>query len=255
MKQTNGAASRPKDTQDSNPDAWLRRLARYCWRHKRSMLLSLAGALAATLATAAIPLILGLIVDDTILTPRRAGLGRCARADRRGPGELRRRVHPPVRGRQAVAGRPARHADRVVRGAGRAGRRPAGPAAHRPGGEPGHLRPEHGPGAARHAADAAGQRAAVRAVGHDHGVPVPVADAGRAGHRARAVAHRAALPAPAVPGQLGRPAAGRERGRGGRGRGHRGPGGQGLRPGGAGDRASWRTPAARCSRPGCAPSG
>jgi ATP-binding cassette subfamily B protein len=68
VKQTNGAASRPKDTQDSNPDAWLRRLARYCWRHKRSMLLSLAGALAATLATAAIPLILGLIVDDTILT-------------------------------------------------------------------------------------------------------------------------------------------------------------------------------------------
>jgi ATP-binding cassette, subfamily B, bacterial len=68
VKQTNGAASRPKDTQDSNPDAWLRRLARYCWRHKRSMMLALAGALAATLATAAIPLILGLIVDDTILT-------------------------------------------------------------------------------------------------------------------------------------------------------------------------------------------
>jgi ATP-binding cassette subfamily B protein len=68
VKRTNGAASGPKDTQDSNPDAWLRRLARYCWRHKRSMLLSLAGALAATLATAAIPLILGLIVDDTILT-------------------------------------------------------------------------------------------------------------------------------------------------------------------------------------------
>jgi ATP-binding cassette subfamily B protein len=68
VKQTNGAASRPKDTQESNPDAWLRRLARYCWRHKRSVLLSLAGALAATLATAAIPLILGLIVDDTILT-------------------------------------------------------------------------------------------------------------------------------------------------------------------------------------------
>ena len=70
MKQTNGAASRPKDTQESNPDAWLRRLARYCWRHKRSMVLALAGALAATLATAAIPLILGLIVDDTILTHR-----------------------------------------------------------------------------------------------------------------------------------------------------------------------------------------
>jgi ATP-binding cassette subfamily B protein len=70
VKQTNGAASRPKDTQESNPDAWLRRLARYCWRHKRSMMLALAGALAATLATAAIPLILGLIVDDTILTHR-----------------------------------------------------------------------------------------------------------------------------------------------------------------------------------------
>jgi ATP-binding cassette, subfamily B, bacterial len=70
VKQTNGAASRPEDTQDSNPDAWLRRLARYCRRHKRSMILALAGALAAALATAAIPLILGLIVDGTILTHR-----------------------------------------------------------------------------------------------------------------------------------------------------------------------------------------
>ncbi|HLQ57374.1 MAG TPA: ABC transporter ATP-binding protein, partial [Streptosporangiaceae bacterium] len=49
-------------------DAWLRRLASYCWRHRRAVILALAGSLAATLATAVIPLILGRIVDDAILT-------------------------------------------------------------------------------------------------------------------------------------------------------------------------------------------
>jgi len=49
-------------------DAWLRRLAGYCWRHRRAVLLALAGSLVATLATAAIPLILGRIVDGAILT-------------------------------------------------------------------------------------------------------------------------------------------------------------------------------------------
>ena len=42
----------------------------------------------------------------------------------------------------------------------------------------------------------------------DHGVPLPAADPGRAGGRARAVGHRARVPAQAVPGQLGRAAAG-----------------------------------------------
>jgi ATP-binding cassette subfamily B protein len=49
-------------------EAWLRRLAGYCWRHRRAVLLALAGSLVATLATAAIPLILGRIVDGAILT-------------------------------------------------------------------------------------------------------------------------------------------------------------------------------------------
>jgi len=52
----------------SAQDAWLRRLGGYCWRHRRAVLLALAGSLAATLATAAIPLILGRIVDNAILT-------------------------------------------------------------------------------------------------------------------------------------------------------------------------------------------
>jgi ATP-binding cassette subfamily B protein len=49
-------------------DAWLRRLAGYCWRHRRAVILALAGSLVATLATAAIPLILARIVDNAILT-------------------------------------------------------------------------------------------------------------------------------------------------------------------------------------------
>ncbi len=49
-------------------DAWLRRLAGYCWRHRRAVLLALGGSLLATLVTAAIPLILGRIVDNAILT-------------------------------------------------------------------------------------------------------------------------------------------------------------------------------------------
>jgi ATP-binding cassette, subfamily B, bacterial len=52
----------------SAQDAWLRRLASYCWRHRRAVILALAGSLAATLATAAIPLILARIVDNAILT-------------------------------------------------------------------------------------------------------------------------------------------------------------------------------------------
>jgi ATP-binding cassette, subfamily B, bacterial len=54
--------------QGARADGWLRRLTVYCWRHRRSVLLALAGSLAATLATAAIPLILGRIVDSAILT-------------------------------------------------------------------------------------------------------------------------------------------------------------------------------------------
>ena len=85
-----------------------------------------------------------------------------AAAPRRRPGPLRRRLHPPLRGRPAVARRPARPAHRVVRVAAAARRRPPGRAAHRPGGQPLDHRPHAGAGPARLPADADRQRAAVR---------------------------------------------------------------------------------------------
>ncbi len=59
-----GSVSISRSVQQS----WLRRLAGYCWRHRRAVLLALTGSLVATLVTAAIPLILGRIVDNAILT-------------------------------------------------------------------------------------------------------------------------------------------------------------------------------------------
>jgi ATP-binding cassette subfamily B protein len=53
-------------------DKWLRRLARYCWRHRRLTVLALGGSLAAVLMTAWIPLIQRNVVDNAILTHREA---------------------------------------------------------------------------------------------------------------------------------------------------------------------------------------
>src|ERR1700687_891778 len=47
---------------------WLRRLAGYCWRYRRTVLIAMSGALAATVATAAIPLVQRQIIDDVIVT-------------------------------------------------------------------------------------------------------------------------------------------------------------------------------------------
>jgi ATP-binding cassette subfamily B protein len=47
---------------------WLRRLAGYCWRYRRTVLVALGGALAATVATAAIPLVQRQIVDNVIVS-------------------------------------------------------------------------------------------------------------------------------------------------------------------------------------------
>jgi ATP-binding cassette subfamily B protein len=53
----------------SAPEAsWVRRLAGYCWRHKRLELIALGGSLLYTLVTLVIPLIQRDIVDDAILT-------------------------------------------------------------------------------------------------------------------------------------------------------------------------------------------
>jgi ATP-binding cassette, subfamily B, bacterial len=51
---------------------WLRRLAGYCWRYRRTVLISLSGALVATVATAAIPLVQRQIIDNVILAGRQS---------------------------------------------------------------------------------------------------------------------------------------------------------------------------------------
>src|SRR5690348_9173576 len=53
-------------------DKWLRRLAGYCWRHRRTVIIALAGALAATVATAAIPLVQRQFIDNVIVTQRQS---------------------------------------------------------------------------------------------------------------------------------------------------------------------------------------
>jgi ATP-binding cassette, subfamily B, bacterial len=50
--------------------AWMRRLARYCWRYPRGVTLALGGSLLATAVTAAIPLIQRDIVDNAIFAHR-----------------------------------------------------------------------------------------------------------------------------------------------------------------------------------------
>ena len=47
---------------------WLRRLAIYTWRYRRGVVVALSGALLATVATAAIPLVQRRIIDDVIVT-------------------------------------------------------------------------------------------------------------------------------------------------------------------------------------------
>jgi len=53
-------------------DGWLRRLAGYCWRDHRIVVLALGGSLLATAATAAIPLVQRQIIDDVIVTHRQS---------------------------------------------------------------------------------------------------------------------------------------------------------------------------------------
>ncbi len=69
------------------------------------------------------------------------------------------------------------------------------------------------------------------------------------------VVHLAAVQADPVPGELGRAAAGGRRRGGGRGRGDRRAGGEGLRAGGARRSSGSKRPAPRCTARGCAPYG
>ncbi len=64
MSDPKGAGRRAGDT------AWLRRLAAYCWRHRRLEIMALGGSLLATGVQASIPLIMAWIVDSAILEHR-----------------------------------------------------------------------------------------------------------------------------------------------------------------------------------------
>jgi ATP-binding cassette, subfamily B, bacterial len=63
---------RTGNTEDTRArqSGWLRRLARYCWRYRRNVVIGLSGALVATVATASIPLVQRRIIDDVIVTHR-----------------------------------------------------------------------------------------------------------------------------------------------------------------------------------------
>jgi len=51
-------------------DAWLRRLTRYCLRHRKLVFLALGGSVASTVAQVVLPLIMAWIVDDAIVARR-----------------------------------------------------------------------------------------------------------------------------------------------------------------------------------------
>ena len=60
--------SAPKKPVSAAEQGWMRRLAGYCWRHKKLELIALGGSLLYTVVTLLIPLIQRDIVDDAILT-------------------------------------------------------------------------------------------------------------------------------------------------------------------------------------------
>jgi len=65
---------RTRSTQNATAaeQGWLRRLAAYCWRFRRLVIIAMGGALLASAATAAIPLIQRQIIDDVIVTHKQS---------------------------------------------------------------------------------------------------------------------------------------------------------------------------------------
>ncbi|HEX6527519.1 MAG TPA: ABC transporter ATP-binding protein [Streptosporangiaceae bacterium] len=61
-----------KEDGETAAKGWLRRLAGYCWRYRRNVSIALGGALLATVATAAIPLVQRQIIDEVIVTHHRS---------------------------------------------------------------------------------------------------------------------------------------------------------------------------------------
>ena len=63
---------RIKEDGETAAKGWLRRLAGYCWRYRRNVSVALGGALLATVAMAAIPLVQRQIIDEVIVTHHRS---------------------------------------------------------------------------------------------------------------------------------------------------------------------------------------
>jgi ATP-binding cassette subfamily B protein len=61
---------RDEDLQPSNEARWLRRLAGYCWRFKRDVIIALTGAVLYTVATLVIPLLQRNIIDNVIISDK-----------------------------------------------------------------------------------------------------------------------------------------------------------------------------------------
>jgi ATP-binding cassette, subfamily B, bacterial len=64
------ARHRDAPADDGTGSGWLKRLMRYCWRHRRLSLVAFGASLLATLVTTAIPLIQRDIIDNSIVTHR-----------------------------------------------------------------------------------------------------------------------------------------------------------------------------------------
>src|ERR1700722_18601653 len=64
------SGSRGDGDQRPNESRWLRRLASYCWRFKRDVVIALAGAVLYTAATLTIPLLQRDIIDNVIVVRR-----------------------------------------------------------------------------------------------------------------------------------------------------------------------------------------
>src|SRR5579864_8425345 len=61
------SGSRHDEVQQPNETRWIRRLAVYCWRFKRDVIISLAGSLLYTATALLIPLFQRSIIDNVIV--------------------------------------------------------------------------------------------------------------------------------------------------------------------------------------------
>src|SRR6266568_3326638 len=66
----NDAGSSGTREQPSSEQRWVRRLAGYCWRHRRAVLVSLGGTLLGTFASLAVPLLQRDVFDNVIVARR-----------------------------------------------------------------------------------------------------------------------------------------------------------------------------------------